>query len=455
MKLINNNKMQEAINKISKPNKLLESKLKRLNEATGNFAYENRCILVTEDDIKEGNVPETDDRPINNNRTFPQYPLIDYNDGLKFHSIVLTPGYYEGACIDYVNINDEDDLEYYDWLCQNIMIDNFIYKSDAINKLKSTFRDFPVITEEDFKSAIQSAKDKHISLSNEMQSDDSPIRKKIIDTYEKDTIAEAKKCDKILDEIKREYGYKELKVSARFSNGETMYSVVDEKMTESLNEEDEGVELDDRAKALIAGLQEENPKEYADVTIEKVDEDRHEYSLSNGATYVVLDDDEADEAVIDSVENFIDDIGVTGFTPDFQEWIYTNAFDDSGFYDIMREDYEQYYYDLDDADVISEAEELNLLDAEDEDNADADDIDSLRERLIDYHIDDEPDAVTWFRDNFGDDAFNKQLSRMSYALDMKTIAEEATYWDGRGHFLSTYDGDELELPDGYYGYRID
>ena len=454
MKFVNNNKMQEAINKISKPNKLLESKLKRLNEATGNFAYENRCILVTEDDIEDGNVPETDDRPINRNSTFPQYPLIDYNDDLKFHSIVLTPGYYEGACIDYVNINDEDDLEYYDWLCQNRVLD-LIYKGDAINTLKSIFSDFPVITEEDFKSAIQSAKDKHISLSKEMRSDDSPIRKKIIDTYEKDTIAEAKKCDKILDEIKRDYGYKELNVFARFSNGETMYSFIDEDVTKSLNEEDEGVELDDRAKALIAGLQEENPKEYADVTIEKVDEDRHEYSLSNGATYIVLDEDEADQAVIDYIEMVIDDMGVTSFTPDFQEWIYTNAFDDSGFYDIMREDYEQYYNDLDDADVISEAEELNLLDAEDEDNIDAHDIDSLRERLIDYHMDDEPDAVTWFRDNFGDDEFNKQLARMSYALDIKTIAEEATYWDGRGHFLSTYDGDELELPDGYYGYRID
>ena len=454
MKFVNNNKMQEAIKKISKPNKLLEGKQRRLNEATGNFAYENRCVLVTDEDIEDGNVPETDDRPINRNRTFPQYPLIDYNDDLKFHSIVLIPGYYEGACIDYVNINDEDDIEYYDWLCQNRVLD-FIYEGDAINTLKSIFSDFPVITEEDFKSAIQSAKNKGITLSKEMRSDDSPIRKKIIDTYEKDTIAEAKKCDKILDEIKREYGYKELKVSARFSNGETMYSFIDEGVAKSLNEEDEGIELDDRAKALIAGLQEENPKEYADVTIEDIDEDRHEYSLSNGATYVVLDEDEADQAVIDYIEMTIDDIGVTSFTPDFQEWIYTNAFDDSGFYDIMREDYEQYYNDLDDAEVISEAEDLNLLDAEDEDNADADDIDSLRERLIDYHIDDEPDAVTWFRDNFGDDEFNKQLSRMSDALDMKTIAEEAAYWDGRGHFLASYDGDELELPDGYYGYRID
>lgn len=451
MKFVNNNKMQEAIKKISKPNKLLEGKQRCLTEGTGNFAYENRCILVTNEDIEDGNVPETDGRPINRNRTFPQYPLVDYNDELQFHSIVLVPGYYEGACIDYVNINDEDDLEYYDWLCNERASDISLNDKEAVNKLKAIFADFPVITDEDFKSEIQSAKDKGITLSKEMRSDDSPIRKKIIDTYEQDTIAEAKKCNEILDKIKKEYGYKELKVSARFSNGETMYSVVDEKMMESLNEEDKDIKLDDRAKALIAGLKEENPTEYADIEVVDVNENIHSYSLSDGTEYIVLDDDEADEAVRDYTENFIDDVGVTGFTPDFQEWIYTNAFDDSGFYDIMREYYENYYYDLDDADIISEAEDAELLDVEDEDNAD---IDSLRYDLIEYSIDNEPDAVTWFRDNFGDDAFNKQLASMSYALDINTIAEEMVYWDGRGHVLSSYDGDELELPDGYYGYRI-
>ena len=41
--------------------------------------------------------------------------------------------------------------------------------------------------------------------------------------------------------------------------------------------------------------------------------------------------------------------------------------------------------------------------------------------------------------------------------DMKEVAEEAVRWDGRGHFLSQYDGQEIEVyADGeyYYCYRI-
>lgn len=34
------------------------------------------------------------------------------------------------------------------------------------------------------------------------------------------------------------------------------------------------------------------------------------------------------------------------------------------------------------------------------------------------------------------------------------LVVEAVKWDGRGHFLSSYDGDENELPGGLYIYRI-
>ena len=34
------------------------------------------------------------------------------------------------------------------------------------------------------------------------------------------------------------------------------------------------------------------------------------------------------------------------------------------------------------------------------------------------------------------------------------LIEEAVKWDGRGHFLSLYDGEENELPGGLYIYRI-
>lgn len=34
------------------------------------------------------------------------------------------------------------------------------------------------------------------------------------------------------------------------------------------------------------------------------------------------------------------------------------------------------------------------------------------------------------------------------------LVEEAVKWDGRGHFLSSYDGNENKIPGGLYIYRI-
>ena len=41
-----------------------------------------------------------------------------------------------------------------------------------------------------------------------------------------------------------------------------------------------------------------------------------------------------------------------------------------------------------------------------------------------------------------------------YGIDRDKIIEEAISWDGVPHFLSYYDGEEIELPNGYYAYRL-
>ena len=39
----------------------------KLSEGTSNFYYENRCVVVTEGDYEDGNVPEYSVKPINRN----------------------------------------------------------------------------------------------------------------------------------------------------------------------------------------------------------------------------------------------------------------------------------------------------------------------------------------------------------------------------------------------------
>ena len=68
--------------------------------ATGNFAYENRCIVVTDNDYEDGNIPPLGDWEKNTSRSYPSR-LLAVSDDFKFWNIVITTGYYSGACIDY------------------------------------------------------------------------------------------------------------------------------------------------------------------------------------------------------------------------------------------------------------------------------------------------------------------------------------------------------------------
>ena len=79
--------------------------------ATGNFAYENRCIVVTDEDYADGNLPPMGEWEENTSRNYPSR-LLAVSDDFQFWNIVITSGYYSGACIDY----KENDATIEDWL---------------------------------------------------------------------------------------------------------------------------------------------------------------------------------------------------------------------------------------------------------------------------------------------------------------------------------------------------
>lgn len=176
--------------------------------ATGNFSFENRCVVVTDEDYEFDNIPSLGNR-VNDNRNYPSRILKDY-DFFRFYQIVLTSAYYEGACIDFVEKRDVYDIE--DWLGQS---QYYLYKNDfikeccaefglskyRINKLCGTIKDC--------------GGDLECWLSNAVE--------KITD-YLKE--CEAKECNKIIDQIKEDYGYVEVCCVGRFSNGECLYEKV-------------------------------------------------------------------------------------------------------------------------------------------------------------------------------------------------------------------------------------
>jgi hypothetical protein len=81
------------------------------------------------------------------------------------------------------------------------------------------FKDYSVVTDEDIKQAIERyKKDGYYALSSFL------VDSSIIDKIEKDLAKkELEVVEERIEQIKKDYGYRELQTVARFSNGETIY----------------------------------------------------------------------------------------------------------------------------------------------------------------------------------------------------------------------------------------
>lgn len=217
------------------------------------------------------------------------------------------------------------------------------------------------------------------------------------------------------------------------------------------------VSTEERIKALATylGVEEDEITEGYDDTVFEV----------NGEEYRVLDDAEADEAVVNDIENLIDDMGLGAFTDSMQDWIVGNAIDNSEWFDeALEEDMNYYVDDLSDDEVVENAIDYGVIDeddayVEDEDgneeiNPDLD-IEDLGEKLVQALIDEQDDAYTWYVDSFGEKSVRDLIKDGTLTLDYQAIADEVISWDGRGNSLASYDGDEIELDNGLYAYRLD
>lgn len=191
------------------------------------------------------------------------------------------------------------------------------------------------------------------------------------------------------------------------------------------------------------------------------------YEVSDGREYLVLTEDEADDAYYDSEMSLIDDIGIEGFTPSFQERILTEFADTDWFEDAYREMYESYSYDIEyESDdvygnrLVRECYEAGLIDEDDfgaDENGDVNyadcllDTDDLVTRLTDYLVDTVDDFVEQYKFEFGEEQLSEVVKRYNL-VDWDAVIEETKELDGRGLMLAGYDGIEIDYDD-YYIYR--
>ena len=202
--------------------------------------------------------------------------------------------------------------------------------------------------------------------------------------------------------------------------------------------------------------------------ITQSDYDESAYETSDGREYLVLTEDEAEEAFYRSEMALIDEIGVCGFNPGFQDWIFSNCLSDTDWFeDAYREMYEGYAYDIqyesDDTygnRLVQECYDAGLIDDDDfgvDENGDVDyrdcqlSTDELAERLTDYLVDSIDDFVEQFKFEFGEEELNKVVERNNL-IDWDAVIEEIERLDGRGPTLAGYDGIEIDYDD-YYIYR--
>lgn len=202
-------------------------------------------------------------------------------------------------------------------------------------------------------------------------------------------------------------------------------------------------------------------EKYLGVEVKQSDYDDNTFVTESGEEYLILDEDEADRAVHDYVEDFIDEAGIGGFTKAFQDWICNNAVDEDFLYQVVEEEVDYLVGDmLDDAESLLErAKELDVLseDATEEDLYDGIDED-IKTAWLD-EIAESGSYAEYIIDNFGNDEFSRLVNEHN-AIDLDKVVDECITWDGRGHFLAGYDGTEHELEGDkpgyieYYAYRV-
>ena len=191
------------------------------------------------------------------------------------------------------------------------------------------------------------------------------------------------------------------------------------------------------------------------------------FEISDGREYLVLTDDEADDYFYDSEMSLIDDIGIEGFTPSFQERIFTEFADTDWFEDAYREMEENYCYDIvEESDdtygnrLVQECYDAGLINDDDfdvDENGDVNyedcllDADDLATRLTDYLVDTVDDFVEQYKFEFGEEQLSEVVKRYNL-VDWDAVIEETKELDGRGPMLAGYDGIEIDYDD-YYIYR--
>ena len=159
----------------------------------------------------------------------------------------------------------------------------------------------------------------------------------------------------------------------------------------------------------------------------------------DGAVWSVLDDSEADEAFVSYQKDSLEDFGLTQFSSLAKDYIMENCVDVDWFEDCMRQSYEAYVEELKQENRLED--EMNEVEVEDE------------EEFIEHLCGQWHDGIEWYMEQYGTEECEMAIENNNL-YDTDKVIEYVKEHYGRG-CLALYDGQEIELQDGYFAYRID
>lgn len=261
--------------------------------------------------------------------------------------------------------------------------------------------------------------------------------------------------------VKKAFGSKALKIAREVNKtANSVFSAIGGFFAK-VKPEDIGISEEDKINSSEEGRKAALAK-YLEVSPEELSEEGGNTFGYDDAEYVVLTDEEADDTFDSNVRDFWYNMGLEAVSDSFKDWIFNNALDDSAFEDLVREDIENQVADMyDDEDVVRECVDECLVDEEDiydEEGTLKDDvdIDDLKEKLIDYKVENiinKESFGEWLQEIGYDDSYLSNYIDEEKVIDALKDDIEVN-GSGRGQEIATYDGDELDLDNGLFAYRI-
>lgn len=168
-----------------------------------NFMYENRCVIVTNENLEEEYLPALYGNATQN-RNYPSKFIKEFN----FFAVVLTYGYYGDACIDFI---EHPHRSIYDTVVGLIGYPST--QRDFIKECKEVFG----ISERQIRQICGKVEDNPIDYYIEKASEK-------IGNY----MAEKEKAEvnDYINNLKLQYGYQEYTCIGIASNGEGFYQQI-------------------------------------------------------------------------------------------------------------------------------------------------------------------------------------------------------------------------------------